>query len=370
MAFSDGTPVSSPFVSQFPNPLDKRATVINLNEANSFKSVWYEGLLIYDLETKLNYIVTSVNGSLELTVYNPLICSTDLPKESADIASPGTNNRKYSAADHVHPHDSSRASVQYVQTVTKSLETSIKETINTGLQYTNSTPLYTTIGGFELNETFEKVPLTELWTRLLYPYKQPTIKFSATPTNRVIELGNLVDVVLTANITKMSNDITKIEFLQGSSVILTDTNHSTGGIVTHTVNDLGLTSSFRVRVNDGKNNIQSSQITYNFIYPAYVGLIDTDTPSEDVIKSLTKLIQLPANYTYTSPQFTKKRICMACPPGWILSSIKDGNGFENFSSFTQLKVSITGLDGTAKEYTVYFNGISSQNAGFIMTFIR
>lgn len=514
MAFGSGIPIQAGFDLGTAIPLDSRTKVDTFSELESLnRNILYQGLRCYCVETGLEYLWDGREW-----IQNTLNPSTVKPSMDGE-ATPGSGmyTNMYALPDHVHPTDTSRASVQYVQSVQSAIGSKITKEINTvnetinkfktenasqhtqmytyfsneltrlensfsteigdqvkpdlddirnditdiqgdlgdleeevgnidqdvndilsrkvqgtsgltgggtlqndiyiehagqpsteireadelnqdstvvvtkvGLdnyghvvrtkvrtaydRFTNSTPLYATLGGFKMNETFENVPVNEMFRKLLYPYLRPDVNFNISPGATVREYGNPVDnTTLTAIITKKSDNITGIQFLKnGSNFGNNISDKLTGGTVTLTDSNITDTTTYNVRVTDATGaSYTGTNRTYTFVYPAYVGLLATDSPTEDQIKGLEKKIQTPANLTYGCPAFTQMRICIATPPGWTIRQFVDSNGFDNTTSYNSKKINITGLDGTTQEYTFYYNSISSKDsAGFSMTFNR
>lgn len=239
--------------------------------------------------------------------------------------------------------------------------------------FNSDVPLYVTIGGFELGETFVNVPSSTMWRKLLYPYKQPTITFNITPSPAVYELGTTISsVTLKAVISKMSDDISIVQFLKNSANLGNAiTNKPNGGTITYQDTNIKSTVTYNVKVTDGKSkSYTGTNRTYTFVYPMYAGVLDTDQFTESNIKGLTKKVMSPSNYKHQPGAFTNKRMVMACPPRWTISKMIDSNGFDNTASFKNKKLSITCLDGTQQQYTIYYNDPSTQDANFYMNFNR
>lgn len=246
--------------------------------------------------------------------------------------------------------------------------------------YSNSTPTVSALGGISVGETFEKVKITDMFTKLLYPYVAPTVSTSIViPSNGgVFEKGNIQTITsVNVNITKKSSDIIKVELYNGSILIaakekseLSEVN--TGGlktvnfvISTEISSDLRLTA----KVTDSENKVTSANTgAFSFVYPYYYGVIDSSAEiNEVIIKSLTKLIQAKGtkSQTYTA---NNQKILFISPVSYgIIKTITDPNGFNVTDTFKQSTLSITGLDGTQQDYYVYESEATTVN-NFKMTF--
>lgn len=113
--------------------------------------------------------------------------------------------------------------------------------------------------------------------------------------------------------------------------------------------------------------VESGAVTVTGYYPAYSGLISTNTVTETVIKSMTKTISGKKTITVSGP-ISEQYICFAAPIEWTVANIKDSNNFDVTSSYTKNTVSVTGLDGKATNYTVYLSGKMSQPSTYSVNF--
>ena len=234
--------------------------------------------------------------------------------------------------------------------------------------YTNMTPTISSHGGVVAGSTFNKVPITDMLTKILYPWIAPTISAKVnTPSNGgTFEKGNDQTITsITATITKKSSKIIKVELYYGATLLetksnndLTSINTAGSGSITFTVNQtVSSNSNFTIKVTDADNKVTSANTgTFTFVYPYYYGVIDNSTNiTESVIKSLTKDIKSKGNktYKYTS---TNQKVIFATPIAYgSLSKILDPNSFDITSTFTKNQINITGLDTTSQAYYVYSN---------------
>lgn len=232
--------------------------------------------------------------------------------------------------------------------------------------YTNETPTVSAHGGIPAGTSFENVSVKKMLDDILYPYTKPTISLSASPGAAVREKGTTLDSIqLTANITKKSENISKVEFLKDSVVVGTVSSpKASGGSETYTYDEgVNANCAFKARVTDAKNGtVDSNTLSYTFVYPLYIGYLDANAsdPTETQIEAMEKRVVSKANQSYTYT-VDNKRMAIACPPGWTLSKIVDPNGFDITTSFATKTVSITGLDGTAQDYTVYVSEPTTQS---------
>ena len=240
------------------------------------------------------------------------------------------------------------------------------------VSYSNDTPTVSAHGGIPAGSTFDNVTIKKMLDDILYPYTKALISLAASPGAAVREKGTTLDsIALTATVTKKSENITKVEFLKDSAVVGTISSPKAGGGTETYTYDEGVSAncSFKARVTDAKNGtVDSNALSYVFVYPLYIGSLDAaaSNPTEAQIEAMEKKVVSKSNQSYTYT-VDNKRMAIACPPGWTLSKIVDPNGFDVTSSFAVKTVSITGLDGTAQDYTVYVSEPTTQT-GFKVAF--
>ena len=243
-----------------------------------------------------------------------------------------------------------------------------------GLVYTNSTPMVQAHGGIAAGETFEEVPITEMLTKILYPYVAPTVSATiTTPSNGgVKEKGDTQHVTaIRVNVTKKSSNITKVEIFDGASSLGSKTDGVTnGGQFDFTVDvDVDTNKGFQAKVTDAAGKTTTANTgSFNFVYPYYYGTVaNAAAANEATIKGLKKEVVTKGNKTYTF-NLNNNCACFAYPTAYgDLKSIKDPNNFEVLGTFTKKTVQITGLDGTPQTYNVYVNEASTAS-GFAFTF--
>lgn len=243
-----------------------------------------------------------------------------------------------------------------------------------GLVYTNSTPTVQAHGGIAAGETFDEVPITEMLTKILYPYVAPAVSATITsPSNGgVKEKGDTQNVTaIRVNVTKKSSNITKVEIFDGDSSLGSKTDGVTnGGQFDFTVDvDVDTNKGFQAKVTDAAGKTTTANTgSFNFVYPYYYGTVaNAAAANEATIKGLTKDVVTKGNKTYTF-NLNNNCACFAYPAAYgDLKSIKDPNNFEVLGTFAKSTVQITGLDGTPQNYNVYVNEASTA-AGFKFTF--
>ena len=243
-----------------------------------------------------------------------------------------------------------------------------------GLVYTNATPTVQAHGGIAAGETFDNIPITEMLTKILYPWVAPIVSASITsPSNGgVKEKGDTQNVTaIRVNVTKKSSNITKVEIFDGDSSLGSKTDSvASGGQFDFTVDvDVDTNKGFQAKVTDAAGKTTTANTgSFTFVYPYYYGTVaNAAAANESTIKGLTKQIVTKGNKTF-SFNLNNNCACFAYPASYgDLKSIKDPNNFEVLGTFAKSTVQITGLDGTPQTYNVYVNEASTAS-GFAFTF--
>lgn len=240
-----------------------------------------------------------------------------------------------------------------------------KTKFNENTVYTNDMPTVNAIGGIAAGSTFANMPVSEVLTKLLYPYVAPTVSASSNPNGGTFEKGSTQTVTkITANVTKKSEKITKVEFLDGSEVIEAKEGSEVangGSIVITTSKEVSTNKNFSVKVTDATNKTYTANTgSFNFVYPYYMGVCAENAEiNETLIKGLNKKVEGRGNKSHAF-NCEYQRMVFAYPKAHgKLKSIIDPNNFDVTGTFGIQEVSITGLDGTAQEYYVYVNSAST-----------
>ena len=217
------------------------------------------------------------------------------------------------------------------------------------------------LGGIGAGENLNGMTIEAVLKKLLYPYVAHLVSASSTPNGGVFECGNNQTVTaITANITKKSEPITKVEFVDGSNVLETKTDGiAAGGSVTHSCSIIVSTNdkSFTVNVTDKSGNVVTATTgKFTFVYPYYWGVCSNDaTIDEAMVKGLTKKVETKGSKSviYTA-NFQRAVIAYPATYGDI-RKILDPNSFDVTATFTKHSINVTGLDGKSVAYYVYVN---------------
>ena len=240
--------------------------------------------------------------------------------------------------------------------------------------YTNDMATVNTLGGIAAGTTFDNMPVSEVLTKLLYPYVAPTYSVAGTPNGGTFEKGNAQTITnVKVTVGKKSERITKVEVLNGSTslVVKEGTEVQNGGTFNFPVNvEVPSTNvQLTAKITDAAGKSYTSKTgAFTFVYPYYMGVCGENAEiNEALIEGLTKKIEAKGNKSHA---FTcdYQRMIFAYPKAHgKLKSIIDPNNFDVTGTFGVQEVSITGLDGTAQTYYVYVNSASTVS-NFTMKF--
>lgn len=239
-------------------------------------------------------------------------------------------------------------------------------------------PILEAHGGVKVGQSFAAgISHNDLLMKILYPYKSVVTAITANDTSgnaKLREIGETVTLsAVTGTATKKTNAIkdayftvlgTKVqcEEITGKTQTFTLADAGTYTIDANTPNKVIRFTAVTANEDNNGDDTKYSDVSYSFINPAYIGTVAKGTEiTSDVIKGLTKKLQNPANI---NQKFTGVEVQMvfACPPGWTVKTIIDQNNFDITASFTSKTVSVTCLDGTERDYTVYVSGATTVDA--------
>ncbi len=176
--------------------------------------------------------------------------------------------------------------------------------------YTNLTPLSVDLGGIKAANHpngFNKVPITDVLDELLYPYQSPVItNFAVDPTTGLQLKGTDFNLKrITANITKKSKPVTKIEAYLNNTCIGTQTtlNISNATPIEFTFDDIVINSSgtqkITLKVYDETDTAVEQSASYTFIYPRYFGVSDATTIDAGLLADIKYELQNAKNFNHT-----------------------------------------------------------------------
>lgn len=211
-------------------------------------------------------------------------------------------------------------------------------------------------------------------------YTPPSISLSASGSGTIREKGAEVSsTTLTATITKRSTAISEVRFYQGATLIETKSSpNPNGGTETYAYETpFDDNISFSARVDDtasgvdGPSTVTSNTVSFNFVYPYYVGSGAASLSAANVASLTKRVIASTSSRAETITVGDGEHTYFAYPASYgALTSILDENGFEVFSSWTLRTEDITGLDGTAQSYRIYEGNNPLSAGSYQFTFRR
>ena len=241
--------------------------------------------------------------------------------------------------------------------------------------YTNNEALLQDIGGIKASDHpngFNNVPITDLITELLYPYKAPNISsFSLDPSASVKE-KNVIFTCKTATVSveKKTKPIERIELYRGTERIKYETNGVANGVTNlqFSINEelkgsTNTTYTVAVVEQGAEKEAASKSLTYTFVYPYFYGVINKGTTitSENIWSICNTFNKDVANKGQKKYKYTTNNQCpvIVYPKAHkLLSSIIDPNNFSQ--TWDQYLVTINnGTTIKGVEYYVYVGGAST-----------
>ena len=248
--------------------------------------------------------------------------------------------------------------------------------IEDAVTFENGITTVNALGGIPAGKSLDGMTTTEILDMLLFPYVKQTVgSVSGTPNGGTFEHGNnQVITSVKGTVTKKSKPITKIELLQGSTVIATKEGDEVknGGTFTFSglsvaVNSVNVQLKFRAYDTEG-NYAEASTGAFTFVYPYYYGICEAGaTVDEALVEGLTKDVAGKGNKAYSYSPNNQCAVIAYPKAHGVLKSALDPNAFENIGAFTRHEVNVVGLDGKTVAYYVYVSGVFT-GSGFKYTF--
>jgi len=215
---------------------------------------------------------------------------------------------------------------------------------------------------------------TDFVRKLLISELAPTIGFSISKSGNVV-YGSSYTETLTVNVSNMgtAKKIKSIAWYQDNTLLRTDTiDSTTTGSWTYTMGSATTsTTTFKAIItytkSDDIDTTSTKTASINFYYNKFYGAVSDVNPSEATVEALTSALGTAKGGTY-SFTVTAGRICYAYPKSLgALASIKDGNGFSLFDSFTRTEQTYT-QNGTSVVYYRYVLTDATTVSGYSVTF--
>ena len=220
----------------------------------------------------------------------------------------------------------------------------------------------TALGNLAASTNVTGLTALEILKKMTVSYVKPKATVTYSITDSIVETGTTIStVVKVSGLTKGTSDISKIQLYNGSTLLQTLTYSSSTTTYSFTALSISSTATLKVRVVDIESQYTEYSKTYTFTYATYYGT--TDAPPTD-ITGLTKVLRTKATF---ENKFTcdNQHVVFLYPNSFgNLSSILDGNGFENITDFTKTTLTIDGVN-----YNLYYTTGKKTLSSFTYKFI-
>lgn len=232
------------------------------------------------------------------------------------------------------------------------------------------------LGGIGAGVSLDGKSVTEILDMLLFPYvKQVMGTVKGTPNGGTFEHGNNQTITaVQATVTKKSKKITKVELLQGTTVLAVKEGDevANGGTFTFSGLNIAVNSvnvQLTVKATDESGSVVSGNTgAFTFVYPYYYGICEaSDEINEALVEGLSKDVSNKGQKAYTYSPNNQCAVIAFPKSHGVLKSALDPNAFENIAAFTRHEVTVNGLDGKDVVYYVYVSGAFT-GSGFKYTF--
>lgn len=250
------------------------------------------------------------------------------------------------------------------------------EAIGEAVTFENGITTVNALGGIPANTSLDGKSVTEILDMLLFPYVKQTISnVKATPNGGTYEAGNNQTITaVQATVNKKSKKITKVELLQGTTVLAVKEGDdvANGGTFTFSGLNIAVNSvnvQLTVKATDESGSVVSGTTgAFTFVYPYYYGICEaSDEINEALVEGLSKDVSNKGQKAYTYSPNNQCAVIAFPKSHGVLKSALDPNAFENIAAFTRHEVTVNGLDGKDVVYYVYVSGAFT-GSGFKYTF--
>lgn len=250
--------------------------------------------------------------------------------------------------------------------------------------YTNATAMPETVHGWEAGSTFSNKTMAQMWDGLLYPYQYPAFTgFTFSGYTSPLECGDVIPAgnkTWTWTYTNGSNieaNCIDIDDITGSVNLITNTANDGTEVISIGASDItktttGQTNTWRITGTNTKSQNFTRDIVVTWYSPFYYG-VGAQGLTVAQVQALTKTIVGKSTKVYSfSP--SSQVLYFAYPASYgSLTSIKDSNGYETISDWTQRSLSFTNnppnYKGITVSYYVYeFNNLTSLAQSYTFTF--
>lgn len=331
--------LTPPFDITIPEPMDKRMIKLTIAERDALNA--YEGMEVYVVEEKKKYKYNGTTweeaeiGGIE--IYDDYSKFPSITKDVIVYAKENyedvDNGRTYKSGFYFGELDT----LKYI---------AISRGDSSVADWTSNIE----VGGLASNTILDGLTSIEILKKITRKYVNASATVVYSEVNSVVEQGTSFNLSIDINsFTNGDFTPTTVNVYQDGSLIETHTVTDLTDSFTTTVSNIDADTTFEVKLTDSNNVTSSiSKKEYKFVNATYTGSLN-DIPTIDTeITALTKLIRLKANYT-GSYTVSNQYIVFAYPSSFgNITSILDGNNFENITDFTKTNITINTVN-----YNVY-----------------
>lgn len=175
--------------------------------------------------------------------------------------------------------------------------------------YSNDEPMVEAHGGIRVGETFDKVPICEMLTKILYPPKPPLVTMTVNTRSTYHQGFEIVAPTLTITVQRKSYDIHEITLSGGEEKKTYFAADLKNGKITHECEPIAQSTTYKVTVSDVNNDTYvdnngktqpvtpdvSASLNVNFAYPLIVAGLPGESSDDDIKKAINEMAKDAAN---------------------------------------------------------------------------
>ena len=156
--------------------------------------------------------------------------------------------------------------------------------------YTNTDKVPVTLGGIVKDSTFNKVPMSDMWDKLLYPYQNPSFgSFNVDgQSSGSFELGYTYpsgNKLFTWNIIN-PNNIKENSIILNAESGISNTGSKSQMVASITKNSVG-SHTFTIKAQNSNNVEFSRAITFNWLAKRFWGVSEEESVTDEIIKTFS-----------------------------------------------------------------------------------
>ena len=202
----------------------------------------------------------------------------------------------------------------------------------------------TVVGAIPKNTNLNGKTSMEILKMALVSYVDPTASVSYSQPNTVLKKGQSFDLTITVSgINKGTSDVAELILIKDGTVLETiQYVAGTNSYEFSPITGINTNCSFQIKVADTQGKQYSTTKSYSFVDPYYIGATDA-IPTADTVVTLTEIVEAKSNKT-KKVNAADQYVVYAYPASYgSLSSIIDGNGFENLTDYTKISLTINSV---------------------------